>query len=294
VTVTEMRSTAEPGGKYIQGVLFLTAGYGTRAEPLSFCKPKALLPWGNTTLLGNLIRQFSVLDLDCMAFNASRCPELVLQEANRYCGCEKRILFEERPLGTPGTLARNSEMFKGHWIVSNTDMVMDVPVKEMVQSHIESGSEWTVLTGRSPSSGEYGSLEVGGVNRHYLGISIVSPGVASIACSGQIGSGFFTVLRKASEASGIVINEFYTDADWMDMGDPQLFRKHLLACGSYIHPLARVQPDVILQGFYWIGSYCIIQSGAVIKDSVILDGSTVLQGVSVTDTVVPWYSRRSF
>jgi len=288
-----MRSTAELSRKYIEGVLLLTAGYGTRAEPLSFCRPKALLPWGDSTLLGNLIKQFSALDADIFAVNASRCPELVLQEANRFCDRPVKMLFEERPLGTPGTLARNREMFRGHWIVSNTDMMMDVPVKELVKRHMESDSQWTVLTGKTPSSGSYGFLNVNGENRHYLGVSIISPAIASIAASGQIGAGFFSVLRKASHESGIEINEYYTDADWMDMGEPHLFKKHILGSGSYIHPSAQMQPGVILKGFYRIGSSCIIQCGAVIEDSVILDGSTVLSGASVIDTVLPWFSRRS-
>lgn len=292
---TGKKSTVKYSGRYIQGVLFLTAGYGTRAEPLSFCRPKALLPWRETTLLGNLIDRFAVVNPESMAFNASRCPELILQEVRKHWNGRARMLFEERPLGLPGTLAMNRELFKGHWIITNTDMVLDVPIEEMVEFHLMSGSRWTVLTGDFPEYGEYGSLSVSGRSRHYLGVSIISPEVAAICAEKQLSTGFFSSLRSAAAAKGIFLTEFFTGSDtsWLDMGEPHLFRKHLLAQGSYIHPSAVIIDGADLEGFYWIGSSCIINSGVLIRDSVVLEGSELLSGASIVNSVLPWFSRRS-
>ncbi len=292
--VTEKKSTAKLPGRHIQGVLFLTAGYGSRAEPLSFCRPKALLPFGGeTTLLGNLVNQFAVAGPDKMVFNASRCPGLVMEEGKRYWSGKSELLFEQRPLGLPGTLSRNQEMFDSHWIISNTDMAIDIPVKELVDFHLTSGSEWTVLTGDFPVHGSYGSLNVGGISRHYLGVSVISPNVVALAAERQLSTGFFSELRSTAEEAGIVINEFYTKATWLDMGEVQLFRKNLLEKGSYIHPSARIDKDVSLEGFYWIGSYCIISHDVVLRNSVMLEGSELLPGSSLVDDVLPWFSRRS-
>jgi len=292
VTATEKRSTAKQPGDSIQGVLFLTAGYGTRAEPLSLYRPKALLPWGETTLLGKLVNQFKVIEPEVIACNATKCPELVYREVRRYWPGKIRMLFEEKPLGLPGTLSANAEMFKGHWVISNTDMVLDIPVREMVEFHLSTGSEWTVLTGSFPDYGKYGSLPVNGNSRHYLGVSIVSPKVVRIARIEQLSTGFFTLLRSAAEKAGIFINEYFTSADWLDMGSFHLIRKHLLMNGSYIHPSAHVHRDANLEGLYWIGSSCIISSGAVIRNSVMLDGAVLLPGASLVDDVVPWFVKR--
>ena len=289
---TGKRYTDKLSAKRIQGVLFLTAGYGTRAEPLSFCRPKALLPWESTTLLSNLVSQFAVLDLEIMAFNASRCPELVLQEGSRHWSGKTKLLFEERPLGLPGTLSRNREMFKGDWIVVNTDMVLDVPVEEMVEFHLMSGSRWTVLTGNFPDFGNYGGLHLNGRICHYLGISIISPEIVALAAREQLGTGYFTSLRSAAKAGNISIREFFTDSQWLDMGEVHLFRKHLLSQGSYIHPSAQVHDEATLGGFYWIGSSCIVNRGAVIRDSVMLEGSILLPGKSLIGCVLPWFSNK--
>jgi len=295
VTATEKKSTVKYPGRHIQGVLFLTAGYGTRAEPLSFCRPKALLPWRDTTLLGDLIDRFAVVAPETIAFNASRCPELILQEGRRHWDGRTQMLFEERPLGLPGTLSRNRELFSGHWIVTNTDMVLDVPIEEMVEFHLKSGSRWTVLTGDFPEYGKYGSLWLNGRSRHYLGVSIISPEVAAICAEEQLATGFFSSLRSAAAARGIFLNEFFAGAGtrWLDMGEPHLFRKHLLARGNFIHPSAVVSDEATIEGFCWIGSSCIINSNVLIRNSVVLEGSELLSGASLIDNVLPWFSRRS-
>ncbi len=291
MTATEKRFTAKQPETSLQGVLFLTAGYGTRAEPLSFARPKCLLPWKNGTLLGSLISQFTVLEPEVMAFNASRCPELILEEASRYWKGETRLIFEERPLGVCGTLATNSDLLRGTWAVCNTDFVMNVPAAAMVSDHTASGAGWTVLTCDLPAGGGYRALVVEGRERHYAGVSIISSEVARAASSRQISEGFFTTLRKTCEERGIHIREYYHGNRWLDMGETELFRKNTLLEGSFVHPSASVSRGASLEGFYSVGPYCIINDGAVVRNSVLLEGSEVLKGRKAVDTVLPWFSK---
>lgn len=289
VTATEKKFTVKQTGSSVDGVLFLTAGYGTRAEPLSIPMPKCLLPFGETTILGKLIDQFRKLDPPVMAFNASRCPEVILSEVSLHWKGRTELLFEERPLGAAGTLARNHELLTGTWIVCNTDFAMDVPVTDLTETHFSSGSSWTVLTGDMPEKGHYGSLRVNGEDRHYMGISVVNSEIPQMAYEKQIYTGFFSALRKAAEESGMVISEYFTGSEWLDMGETELFREHTLALGSYVHPTASVDPGAILQGCYSVGPYCIIQADALVKNSVLLKGSQVLSGASVVNSVLPAY-----
>ncbi|MBD3278114.1 MAG: hypothetical protein GF388_07435 [Candidatus Aegiribacteria sp.] len=93
----------------VEGALFLTAGYGTRDEPLSLIRPKCLLPRGSETVLERLSSQIRELDPGRIAANASRCPRGVMNELTSYwprTQCE--LYFEERPLGASSTLARLS------------------------------------------------------------------------------------------------------------------------------------------------------------------------------------------
>ena len=275
----------------LQGVLFLTAGYGTRAEPLSFARPKCLLPWRESTVLGNLVRQFALLEPEMMAFNASRCPELVLEEAGRFWGGEKKLLFEHRPLGTPGTLARNRDLFQGTWVLCNTDFAMEVPVTEIVAQHNENGSRWTVLTCGFPAYGSYRPLRVGNRNMHYAGVSVIAPEVAEAASGEQLAGGLFTSLRETFESGGNAVEEHFSPGEWLDMGETEHFRRNTLAQGSFVHRSATVEKGASLEGFYSVGPYCIIHHGAVVRNSVLLAGAEALNGQRAEETVVPWFCK---
>lgn len=291
MTATGKRSTAREPETSLQGVLFLTAGYGKRAEPLSFARPKCLLPWKGGTLLGNLVNQFASLEPEMMVFNASRCPELILAEASRHWKGETRLLFEERPLGASGTLAANAGLFKGTWAVCNTDFVMDVPANELVEHHIASRSGWTALTCDFPDEGKYGFLEICGKKRHYAGVSVISGKVAETASSKQINGGFFTALRKACAELGIHICDYYHPSRWLDMGETELFRINTLREGSFVHPAASVGSGASLEGFYSVGANCIINNGAVVRNSVLLEGVQLSAGRKAVETVLPWFSK---
>jgi len=192
-TATERKSTAEAAVEPLEGGLFLTAGYGTRADPLSVVRPKALLPWGEQTVMGNLVSSAAVIPMHRLCANASRCQNLIMDELQRYGseGSEKEVFFEERPLGVTSTLCRLGRGgVRGTWIVSNTDMVIDLPLQPMLEYHRSSGAHWTVLVGDIPSGKAYGALPIDdegafgtdrGHGRHYLGISILEPEVFRIA-----------------------------------------------------------------------------------------------------------------
>ncbi len=289
MTATEKRYTAEKPGSSLQGVLFLTAGYGTRAEPLSIPRPKCLLPWLDTTVLGALVRQFAPLKPEMMAFNASRCPELILEEVSTGWSGKVELLFEERPLGVTATLASGAGLFQGTWAVCNTDFVMDLPLEEMLTEHLESGRSWTALTCSMPPGEGYRPLLIRGEPVHYAGVSFISGEVASAAAETQAAGGLFSQLRRVMEERGRPMGEYRTARPWMDMGETELFRRNTLAMGSFVDPLAEVRPGGELKGFYRVGPYCIIHDGSVIRDSVLLEGAKVLPGQRVVNRVLPWY-----
>ncbi len=292
MTAIEKKFTVSFSPKVIQGVLLLAAGYGTRAEPLTFLRPKALLPYGNTTLLGKLIKQFVSVNPDTILVNTSRCPELIAHEVLKHWSGNMKVLFEERPLGAAGTLSRNRKLLKGTWILSNTDVLIDIPINEMVKQHFKSGSDWTVLTGDFPDYGKYGALLINDKSRHYLGISIISERIVELAFSKQLSFGFFSNLRNAAKKNGIEINEFFSDREWLDMGEVDLYRKHLLDNGNFIHPEAQIHPSVIFEGVNWIGNSCVIERDAYICNSVVLEKAVIMAGAIVVDSVVPMFSRR--
>jgi len=283
----------------LAGVLLLTAGYGTRVEPLSLARPKCLLPWADSTVLGILAEQVSALDPVRVRINASRCPDEILTHLYEVWPKERcRLYFEERPLGGTATLARHSEeMASGSWMVVNTDMVMPgLDMRRMFEEHVGTGAAWTALTGALPEDGGYtplavddkGRFGVGGTRRtHYRGVSIMEPGIPELAASLQAHRGMFSELAPmASEECGELMVHS-SSVPWLDMGRLDTLRENILRGGSFVHPSACVSSDAVLLGRYSIGRGCMLGSGTLLRDSVMLEGSTLEEG-KLEEGLLPW------
>lgn len=286
----------------IEGVLFLTAGYGTRMEPLSLIKPKALLPWSSTTILGNLAEQLSVLSPKKIAFNAYRCRGLIQRELHRiYPDTECISFIEEKPLGAAVTLSCMANILSGGtWLVVNTDMViLDLDPIGIVEYHWKCNADWTVMTGAFPEKGEYGPLGIGSdgnfgttqavSQRHYWGISVIEPVISSTVGHESITDSLFGCLAPACFSSGLKLRTFMEDGKdrWLDFGDYSLLPHNILEGGSFIHPLSELSSGVTVEGRYNIGAGCRIASGTLIKDSVMLAGSIFGPG-ELVNSILPW------
>lgn len=284
----------------LEGVLFLAAGYGTRMEPLSLLRPKALIPFGSGTVLGKLARQIFQLHPRRVGINTSRCPELLLKELLAVWSFKMcKLYFEERPLGASATLARHADiMTEGTWMIVNTDMIIEgFDAVQMMDFHKETGSTWTALTGRFPSDGNYSSLVIDeegqfgtgrGKSVHYLGISLIEAVIPELARNLQVCSSLFSELAHAASERGYELNVFNIEGDWFDMGRIDLLRRNILSGGSFIHSTACVSSDVILEGTWNIGPGCILAGGTELKNSVMLEGSSLEAGV-LDESILPWF-----
>lgn len=285
----------------IEGVLFLTAGYGRRDEPLTHIRPKALLPFGNTSILGRLARQISSVCPRRIGINASRCPEALLNEILSVWSEEMcELYFEERPLGVSATLARLADLMDtGTWMIVNTDMVIeDLDAPGLVEHHIKTGSTWTALTGDFPPGSSYYPLSIdedmqfgcGGVRKtHYWGVSLIEPSVRAAAAEIQASGGMFSELASKAAADGGRLTACPGGGGrWLDMGRIDILRGNILSGGSFIHPAACISSDVSLNGVWNIGRGCILGSGTILRDSVMLDGSSLESG-TLEEAILPWF-----
>lgn len=290
-------------GSSVEGALLLTAGFGTRAEPFSICRPKALLPYGSGTVLSNVWSHASQLHPRRLVANASRCPDLVHAElsADRYA----EMMFEERPLGAATTMGRLAPTSRGGtWLVANTDMVTTPPLDRMLDQHRERGAHWTVLVGPFPRRGDYGGLWVGSDGGiypnqreapgseqvHYLGYSIVESVVMGIARRRQC-VGLFSDLLSVALDEGLRLESFYSESRWLDMGRMSMIVPNVLEGGSFLHPGAFVAENAVLEDRYHVGDRCRIMPGCLVRNAVMLEGSILGEG-KLENEVLPWSCRR--
>lgn len=268
-------------------------------EPLSLIRPKALLPFGDTTVLGRLAGQVSLLSPGRVAVNASRCPELLADELRRaHSGCEPSVFFEERPLGASATLARLADVMSGGtWMVVNTDMVIpEFDAAGMLEAHRTSGVDWTALVGEMPGTGSYSPLLLddrggfgveGSKPCHYWGVSLMEPVVSRLSGEIQASRGLFSELAAEVLRRGGMTGSFRGSGGWLDMGDIGMLRANILSGGTFEHPGACVAAGASLEGRNSIGRGCILARGTTSRESVMLEGSSLESG-ELDGRVLPW------
>ncbi|MCK5116540.1 MAG: NDP-sugar synthase [Candidatus Aegiribacteria sp.] len=300
MTATGKKFTGKQTPMEIEGVLFLAAGYGRRDEPLTLIRPKALLPFGGTSVLRRLAAQVNSVCPRRIRINASRCPEALMDEISSVWPAKMcELYFEERPLGATATIARHSDvMDTGTWMVVNTDMIIEeFDALGLVEHHINTGSTWTVLTGNLQPDSTYSPLLIdedmkfgcGGVRKtHYWGVSLMEPSIPAAAARIQASGGMFSELASVAVADGSRLNACRGNGRWLDMGRIDILRRNILSGGSYVHPTACISSDVTLNGVWNIGRGCILGSGTELRNSVMLDGSSLENG-TLRESILPWF-----
>ena len=124
--------------KNIRAIL-LSAGLGTRLRPLTLKTPKCLVEINNKPILEYWIEKLENISVDQIIVNThylSHKVDLFLEKQNKK---NMKILnfYEEKLLGTAGTLIANYEFFSDSLgILIHADNFTKMHLKELIHSHI--------------------------------------------------------------------------------------------------------------------------------------------------------------
>jgi NDP-sugar pyrophosphorylase family protein len=129
--------------------IILVGGRGTRLRPLTFFRPKPLVPVVNRPFLEyqiDLLRRYGVDGVIlCVNYQAKKLMRH-FGDGERF-GLEIRYAFEEQPLGTAGALRNAAELLAGEpepVVVLNGDILTDLNLGELLAFHRESRASVTL------------------------------------------------------------------------------------------------------------------------------------------------------
>ena len=130
--------------------LLLAAGRGTRLRPLTDSVPKCLVEIAGRPLLDHWIELLSTGGIVEILINLHHLPGKVRSYVER-CPYPVRIttVYEERLLGTAGTLLKNRDFFKGEpLMLVHADNLSSFDVRAFVRRYEsrERGIEMTMMT----------------------------------------------------------------------------------------------------------------------------------------------------
>lgn len=289
--------------------LLLAGGFGTRLRPLTYTRPKPLLPVaGRPMLEWALERLPPEVDHVVVAVNWL-AEELERHFEARNEGREMRctVVREAEPLGTAGAVKNCQEhLTSDRFFVINADIVSDMDLGAQLRQHLETGARTTIALKRVPADQtvHYGVATLDDEDPRRIRGFVEKPATPEQAPSDLINAGAYLLEREVLDlvpAGKMVSMEkeifpqlldgglygWAFDGTWVDVGDPARLREatRVLASGVYCGHGTVVADDVLLDQAV-VGQRCRIGEGAKLRCCVLGDDVEVAAGSVLEDCVV--------
>lgn len=118
----------------MQAVL-IAGGQGTRLRPLTFSRPKALVPLLNRPIVLHVLDRLPAQVDEVLVAANYRTDQLRAFFAAEDVGRTVTVVREKRPLGTGGCLKNLEDRLSGTFLAFNADIVSTLPVADMLAAH---------------------------------------------------------------------------------------------------------------------------------------------------------------
>ena len=127
--------------------VILAGGKGTRLAPFTNVFPKPLVPVGEKPILDIIIRQLRHFGFQRVTLAVGYMAEMIqtyIRNGEQY-GMEIDYSFEEKPLGTVGSLAQIVKLDK-NFLIMNGDIITNLNYKALMDFHKEQNAIVTIGT----------------------------------------------------------------------------------------------------------------------------------------------------
>lgn len=287
-------------------VVVLAGGFGTRVRPLTYTRPKPLLPVANKPLLQHVLDRLPP-EVDRVVVPVNYLRDQIEAYFERHPDDRVVLVPEETPLGTGGAIKNCEDYLTGPFLVYNGDIVASVDLVEftrfMRSKDAKAGvSLWPVdepwhfgvvereddgrisrFVEKPPKGEEPSNLINAG---HYY----LDPAVLDRIPAGQKVSLEREVYEPMAEG-GEAIFGFPFEGFWVDCGRPETVleahRVYLEAQGEtrVLGEGVEVSGAATVEG-YALGDGCRVGDGSRVVRSCLLPGVEIGQGVTVEDSIL--------
>jgi dTDP-glucose pyrophosphorylase len=153
----------KPIKKLTLPVVIMAGGLGSRLRPITNVLPKALLPFGNSTILESIIDYFNEYGLENFYISTnykSKFIEFYFNDLDKK-NYNIEIFKENFPLGTAGSLKLLENKIKNTFIVSNCDILIKQDLNDVYDFHISQKNDITIIASLKTYTIPYGTLKSG-------------------------------------------------------------------------------------------------------------------------------------
>ncbi len=211
-------------------VLVLAGGKGARLHPLTISRPKPLIKVGEVTLLDRTIEKCVSHGYRRFYLSVNYLKDQVIAHFEGNADSEYSIEFleEDIPLGTAGPVGLMPKDSEGNLLVVNADVIHNVDLARMMESHQNSGASMTVAIRLHQTTIPFGVVELDG--NQIVGVSekptLNFPVSAGIYILGQqiremIQPGVPLDMPDVIDmaiSEGLTVETFLAHEYWLDVG----------------------------------------------------------------------------
>jgi mannose-1-phosphate guanylyltransferase/phosphomannomutase len=290
-------------GKVSLKAVVLAGGFGTRLRPLTYSRPKPMLPIGPKPVL-----QYVIESLADSGFNEIIITTNYLQEQiedyfgdGSEFGVRLRYPKEETPLGTAGSVKNAARYLNETFALIQGDNITDIDMAQQLKYHKKKNALATLSVMKVNEPWKYGVVILDKQNKITgfqekpppeqcrsnlinTGLYVLEPDVLKLIPTGKpfdfAKDVFPIVLEQGKGLYGYLAKGFWTDIGSVE-GFLEASRWLLNKVAPHISPTADVNRARI-RGSVWIGDGTILETGVKIQGPVYIEGScTIQKGVSM-------------
>lgn len=290
--------------------LILSAGLGTRLQPLTYLRAKAAVPINGEPLVLRAIRTLAASGVRDLVLNLHHKPASIAALAGdgQDLGVRVRYSWEQPVLGSAGgprhALPLLTDAGDEHFLIVNADTLSDVDVPALVARHRQSGALVTMALIRNPRPDFYGGVLVssdgwvtgfsprrkpgspppGGDAHpyHFIGVQVAEARVFQDLEDGVASESVAALYPRLIAAQPQAVAAFVSNASFLDIGTPadcletslefaRLEGPKLVGARPAIDPTAELVRSVVWDDVT-------IGADAMLRECVVGDGAAISAG----------------
>ncbi len=229
-------------------VVIMAGGKGTRLDPFTKILPKPLIPLGDKTVIEIIIDSFVECGVGKFYISVNYKSKIIksyFEELDPAYVIE--YICEEKPLGTAGSLRYLCGKIDTSLIITNCDVIIKADYHDIVEQHLSSGNDITLVASLKNYSIPYGVCEIengGTLSRirekpeyNFLvntGLYVIKHETLELIPENE----FFHIthlIEKVKEAGGKIGVYPISDKSWIDTGEWAEYKNALSQINSTLN-----------------------------------------------------------
>ncbi len=290
----------------ISDAVILVGGFGTRLRPLTLNRPKQMLPVGQRPMIEVVIEQLEKAGITDVVLALGYKPDAFIEKyPDGMCGnvCLKYVI-EPEPLDTAGAIrfaVSESGLSADSFLAVNGDVLSRADLSELVETHIKTGAEATILSAQVDDPSMYGVMKIGEGNEVIDFVEKPKENIGNNINAGVyvLNSSFLKQVQPNQKVS--LEKEIFpelvkekklfchiSDSYWLDAGTPETYlkaqidlvaEKDLVAPSAKIDTKAEIDKSLLCEDVKVLG-------GAVVSHSAVFSGTTIDSDATVSNSIL--------